>query len=569
MCEFIKSKKQLAVTIIFSLIILFGIVVSFTFVDKIVLHYVEIFFHKTLRNPARWIDIIQNTSRICIFVLCLIYYLCYIKQGIVLKSKITERISELKNQYLCKRTVILFSALCLFFFIAYYSIITANYFYADDVFRNYGGNRSWIGFSRYISEFGSIFLHNSLNLNDIAPLTQFIAIVVASVTVMILSVALTETVKIKNLLGLTLIFIAPFYAENISYRFDCPYMALSLLFSAVPFLFRKEKISFMFVSFLGLLLTSFSYQAALTLYILCTIYIFAKNYIKGENLKENLSFVLRAVLSFVIAMIVFKLFFMNKMTNDADDYFSTKLSLSAFIPNTIQYIKMTFTLNGGLLSKALFVLSIIILAFAVLKSSKKKILNLLFIFAIIAVAYALSFGPYLVFERPVFASRAFMGFNTLIALLLLANIEITDSTESATKFSICLSSLTVYSCIVFMFAYGNCLKNQKDYEDFRTQLIISDISNYMEKGETYNINYTGKIDHCKKSRIAIRNYPLIKMILPNTLTQGSSWTDEILNGYNLKITHESEQLTEDFELLKENYYHKIYKYNNSFIVVLK
>ena len=177
MKELIHSRKQLLVSVIFALIILAGIVLCIPFFDKIAIHYIELFFHKTLRDPARWIDVLQHSAKLCIFIICLIYFFSYFNKGIQIRELINHRLIEVKQKYYSKKTILIFAGLCLFLFIVYFNIITANYYYADDVFRNYGGNRSWIGFSRYISEFFSILIHNNLKLNDIAPFTQFISII--------------------------------------------------------------------------------------------------------------------------------------------------------------------------------------------------------------------------------------------------------------------------------------------------------------------------------------------------------------------------------------------------------
>ena len=565
MKELIHSKKQLTVSIIFGLMILAGITLCIPFVDNIAIHYIELFFHKTLRDPARWIDVLQHSSKLCIFILCLIYFFAYIKKGIEIRGLINQRILEIKDKHYAKQTLHIFAGLCVFLFIVYFNIITANYFYADDVFRNYGGNRSWIGFSRYISEFFSIFIHNNLKLNDIAPFTQFISIVISAFTILLLSIALTDEINVKNCLALSIIFIAPFYAENISYRFDCLYMTMALFFSAIPFLFIENKKSFISISIISLLLTCCSYQAALPIYILCTIYLFAKKTIRNEDTKQNWNFALQAVISFVIALVLFKLLFMNKMSNTSDDYFSTKISISAIIPNTINYLKTTFTLNGGILSKLLFIVSIFLLFINLLKKSN-KILNTILVIILIPFSYILSFGPYLVFERTLFAPRALIGFNVFIALLLLANLKLSEKLFN--KFAVITTVLSVYTCIIFMFTYGNCLKNQKDYEDFRVSLILNDLSEVSSANNNYNISIKNDIGLTEKNRIAVRNYPLIKKLISSRPSDGHIWNEEILNGYNFNCTAENRELTDDFILIKQTYYHDIYQNGNNFIVVL-
>lgn len=568
--NFIKSKKQFVTTLCFSLVILFGITVSFTAIDNIVLHYVELFFHKTLRDPARWIDIIQNTSALCIFTLCVIYFLMYIDLGIQIKKEIQIALAEYKKNFFLRHNFFLAFGLIFFILLTYSNIIRANFFYADDLFRNYGGNRSWIGFSRYISEFCSIFIHNNLKLNDIAPLSQFIAIVIAAVTVLILSVALTESLKITSLLALVLIFIAPFYAENISYRFDAPYMSISLFFASVPFLFKKEKKTYICVSILSIILTCISYQAALPLYILSVIYLFIKDFLKKENFTKSFKFVLYSIISFVVALVIFKLFFMNKIVVEDDSYFSSEINICSLLVNCAEYIKQTFSLNGGFLTKLLFAFSIFLLLFNVTLSTKQnKLLTFAVVVLSIIVSYILSFGPYLVFEHPVFAARAFMGFNVFVAFIVLALFELKTNIKPFEKVKIVSASILIYSCVVFLFVYGNVLKNQNEYENFRIQLILNDLATCTDKTNSYTISFAGKLDLCEKNRIALKNYPLLKAIVPTRLGENSIWNEEYINGYNFKCEAKKNRLSDDYSLVKKSYYHDIFRHENDFIILLK
>ena len=571
MQNFIKSKKQLAVTILLAISLLFRVLVSITYIDKMILGCVQVIFNKTLRKPERWIDILQNTASLAAFALILVYFLTFTPYGKLLRVNMRQIFSEYKKSYFNFITLNRLIFLSAFLFMAYFGIIRSNYFYSDDIFRNYGGNRSWIGFSRYISEFGSILIHNSLRLSDVSPLTQLIAIVISAITLIVLSISLTGSLKIKNLLALSIIFISPFYSENISYRFDSPYMAMSLFFSAIPFLFKKDSACFVFVSLLGLIFTCMSYQAALPLYILVTIFLFIKNFVDGKNIRKNIIFSAKAVISFVAALVIFKIFFMNKMTNKDTDYFSTRIMISAFAPNLITYIKTTFSLNGGLLTKSLSSIAVVSAIFATTRSSKRnKFLSCAVIVMLIILSYSLSFGPYLIFERPIFKSRAFMGFNSFMALIMLMNINFPGKDKKGSnRLQAVIVTLYVYSCLVFLSVYGNCLKNQNDYENFRVGLILQDLSEMASKNSQINVSFIGSLDLCEKNRIALKNYPLIEKIIPILPTESSSWNYALLNGYNFNCKSSYTKLTPDYSLMKETTYHDIYQKEDDFIVMLR
>lgn len=562
------KKRQFLILAAIVGIFIFYVLTLFSMADGFIIQKIEDVFHRVLRDPARWIDVIQHTALLSLFALLNVYFLFYVRYGVMIRGALAEKIKINKQTLCCKETFKFFIFTALFLFFAYFNVITAHFFYADDVFRNYGGNRSWIGFSRYVSEFGSILIHNNIKLNDVAPLSQFIAIVVSSATVMVLSFSLTKQVSLKNCIALSAIFTAPCYVECFSYRFDSPYMAFSLFFAAIPFLFFDDKKVFLYVSVVCLLLTCISYQAALPLYILAAIYLFAKDFVQYGDLKKSFKSAIWAAVAFAIALVVFKLFFMNKMEQGPDDYFSSKIDFSAFFSNITEYLKITFHFHGGLFSKVLFILSMLYLIVSfVNRASVNKLYAFFLIVLVLVTAHGLSFGPYLLFSRPVFAPRAFMGFNTFVAFILLACLNI--NTNNSKKIPVVITFLSIYSFVVFLFTYGNCLKNQKEYENFRIQMIISDLAEDVTNTECLNVCFIGQVDFCQKNRVALNNYPVLSTLISRRPAGSSSWNDELLGGYNLGCECETKDLTDDFVLKKQTVYHDIYQNANDFIVVLK
>lgn len=565
-----RAKKQILLLVAILSLVALEIAAHFSFVDSLIIKNVEAFFHKTLRDPARWIDIIQHTTALAIFALLNVYFLNYIAFGVKIKSAVAGEFSKIRPALFNKKAAVCFGVGCALLFVAYFNLMTAHFYYADDVFRNYGGSRSWIGFSRYVSEFLSILVHNNIRLNDIAPLSQFVAIAIAGVAIVVLSFALAGQAGAKNVLALSVIFMAPCYAECMAYRFDSPYMAISLLFAAIPFLFYRDKNVFCYVSVVCLILTCASYQAALSLYILAAIYLFAKDLLETGDVKKSLERPLMAALCFIAALLLFKLCFMNKMGDGSGRGFSSQVSLAALPGNALAYVKTAFVFHGGTLSKALFALSIVLLIVGFVKRARgNKIVAFVFIAALLLVASVLSYGPYLVFARPVMAARAFMGFNAFVALVLLACVNLSGERAGLRRLSLAIAVLSVYSFAVFAFTFGNFLKNQKEYENFRVQMIIADIAQNVQKGDDVSVSFEGKMDLCDKNRIALRNYPMIQKMCYLMPSETALWNEELFNGWNFKCKAADNRLSDKYVLVKQTFYHDLYKNNNDFIVVLK
>ena len=115
------TSKNNILFILTVLIICFSLFLYLPKVETFIIDSVEKFFHKTLRNPFRWIDIIKHTSHICIAVALLLNYLSVSKSGIRMKNAISLRISQLVNQYWNRKTLYSFFLVCIFLFVAYFS----------------------------------------------------------------------------------------------------------------------------------------------------------------------------------------------------------------------------------------------------------------------------------------------------------------------------------------------------------------------------------------------------------------------------------------------------------------
>ena len=159
-----------------------------------------------------------------------------------------ETFHQIKNDLLKIKDLIIKNKKYLFilfslYFLGYFSIIRANFwnFAIDDLPRQMEGSREWVNFYRYFAEIGSIFIHTSMNIFDIAPLTQFIALILVSfASFFAISIFSNNTFSIKTCIASLPIGLFPYFLSNYSYRYDSPYMALSLCISIVPFLFADK-----------------------------------------------------------------------------------------------------------------------------------------------------------------------------------------------------------------------------------------------------------------------------------------------------------------------------------------
>lgn len=560
-----KNKKIISFLFYFIFAFIF-IIGTFTYTQTLIIKIVEKIFDRTLRDPARWMEILKHCFFILLFILGIFFSLNHLKQGKLLKKEISNTISKVLFFYKDKKTILYLIGISIFYFIVFFKIIDANFLYDDDIWRSYEGSRSWIGFSRYISEFFSMLIHTSVSLSDIAPLNYFITIIIMSFSTVLLMFVLNDgKLNILGLLALSVVFISPFFVQNFSYRFDCIYMALAVFFPIVPFVFKNENLKqYSFISIISIILCCMCYQAGTSVYIMITIFCALQDWSSKKDNKKIFSFILTSLISYIISLLIFKLFFMNTISNSTDDYFSTKISLSSFLPNLKNYISNLFILLGGKWIKFFFCLSTIIsLIVQIRKTNRNKTLCIVVsIFAFI-LSVLLSFGPYIIFEKTLFSPRAFLGINVLFALTIF------NCTRIEKKVFVIPALAMLYGCIVFIFAYGNTLAEQKKYQEFRTEILLSDLKDFTSENEMAYLSFSGSIGNSSGFKENQKNYPLLKKIITTIPTDVSIWNDDFINTYNYKCEDVFIKDKDDLPLLKSTYYHDIYGKDNHFYILLK
>ncbi len=540
---------------------------------NLIIGMVEQLMGRELRNIGKWIEIIQHCSTIAMCVIGLVGCLCFTNRGNGFVRQIGQEGSPFFQFVVTRKFWGLLLGVLAFYFLCFYKIVAADFYYADDVWRSYEGNRSWIEFSRYVSEFLSIILHTNFYLPDIAPLPQFLAIaIMAFSTVLLAWLATDGKVTVPSVLVCSLLFLSPFNAQNLSYRFDSTYMALSVLFPMIPFLFIKNAKVFVFTSIIGLILCCMSYQSGTSIYILMAIFFATSMWLEKKSYREIFSFTGIAVLSFAVGLVLFKLLFMNTIEDSADSYFSASVSIGAIPQNIAKYIMTTASLFGGWWTKLFLVMSLMVALFLGIRvSCQNKFATGIFLVGIGTLAYILSFGVYLIFSRPLLESRALTGFSMLVALVGVSVYRNARGREGAGIMGcafvpvVCL----LYGCVVFQYAYGTALAEQKQYQDFRTEMLLADLSRHSVQDEMNYLSFSGTIGLSDGAQVNADTFPLIGRMVTVVPSGGGIWNDDLLNSYNFEC--EDEYLSENpgWPLLTGSRYHDIYGVGNRFFIVLR
>jgi len=485
------------------------------------------------------------------------------------KQEIKDCISEINFRSFLKPGLLIFVV----YLLGACTIIRANFLYFDDIRRSVDGSRDWYNWSRYISDFMSIIVHGDYRLTDISPLPQLLAIALLSCSSVLLVYVLGNgKITAMRLLASVPLGLSPYFLECLSYKFDAPYMALSVAVCIIPFLFITRKGAFFFSSVVSLLIMCMSYQVSSGIYPLITVILCFKYWNnRSKSNKEILSFLGIAALAFGFSMAVYRIFF---MIPHVDNYTSnTMLPFSSIIAGTLNNLK-NYALNVnhdlGIIWKIF--IALIMLLFVILsmrQSQRNKLFSLIVSLFVIGISFILSYGIYSVLENPLYAPRALLGFGVFLSILCI--YIVLDKIKSAYIVALALN----WCLFVFAFSYGNALADQARYAEFRITILLHDLSVLYPEADKDNLSIQLKnsIDFAPVVKNIAKHYPVIERLVPIRLgATGNDWNYRYFTdhfnynpAYDLSIDFNSLNLP----VVLDSYYQTIQSDGKRVLIILK
>lgn len=442
------------------------------------------------------------------------------------------------------------------------AILRANYLYRDDFGRVAFGYKQWDYFSRYLSTAMASLVHMGDYLVDISPMPQLLAMLILAVSGVLMLYIVYDRAEFTlwELAALVPLGLNPYFLECASYRFDAPYMAVSVLCGTLPLLFRrKNAAAYVFASIMGILLVCTGYQAAAGVYPMLVILLALRMLHRGEAFKETLLFCLKSVAGYGAGLVFFKLVIMRPA--DAGYVTNSLPALKELIPTTLNHLGEYYSL---ILSdfKFLWLLLAALVAAGfvgtqVCASKLKKLPALALTLLAVVLMGLLCFGIYPVLAETIFAPRAMYGFGILLTLFAISAAE---GKGVPVKMP---AVILAWAFFVFGFTYGNALNSQKEYTDFRINLVLEDINDLeiFRTEEDVTVQLSGDIGQAPVIRNMPQNYQMLNRLLPSTFGAGEDWAQYgFYYYYDLPnvVWDESVDLREmELPILKETMYHTI------------
>ena len=482
-----------------------------------------------------------------------------------------------ENRFLIKP----FGVLLAIYLMGVVAILLAGVHYADDIARTNHGYAGWSGFSRYLSTFLSHGLHADNYLTNIAPLPQLIALVIlaAAGVLMVCLVSGKKIFKEKwtkwiwRIVAVAPLGLCPYMLECISYQYDAPYMALSVLFAILPLAFRKKKRwVYALMTVIGVLVVCMTYQASIGIYPMLVIFLAIKDWNEKKSIKENAKFVAWSVAMFAASVLLFQ----KVLMKPREVYVSNDLpSMNEFFPDFWAHIVKYFELVISDF-RLLWLILIAIVAgcfvvWFIVRSKRNKIVAGLVVLMGVVLMTLVTYAMYAALEKPLFETRAMYAIGALISIMGIYIV----SERGWQMLAAVPVGILAWCFFVFGFTYGNALKEQNTFRDGQIDMVISDLNEILSKtsGGTRNIQVAGEVglapilDHMPE-----RDYRMLRRLLRPSYGDGLPWIgyDVYAAGFTNVVYDEKKDLTKlNLEVVKDTFYYTIKCDEQNILIQLK
>ncbi len=403
------------------------------------------------------------------------------------------------------------------------SIGLVNYPYIDDIARRIEGVGNFAEhYSRYLSEYASYIVQGSHHLTDTG-LTTFIvsAVILTLASCVILYVIYDgERVTWLSALGSVVIGVNPWFLEPLSFRFDGPYIALSVLVSVIPFIFLKSKSRYLFlISIFGVFLMCNSYQGSSGIYPVFLMTLLLGDIVNKKKINGIVKKISVATSAYVLAI---GLYFIETRFNsnlslrgDTTKIASLSEMPTAIVKNLSVYFS---TLRSQLTNSWLYlfyILVILIIFYVVYNSKINKIVTLFLTIIYLYLGAIFSFGIYMFFSTPLASIRPRYeyGFAFFVGLLLVSLGQYISHTLLDYIKGIVIVLITYYS-ISFAFTYASALDIQKETFENESILLSEDLNKYVTI-ENQNVYISGFFRDSPVYLNTSKTYPILKDLVPS------------------------------------------------------
>ncbi|HEM2808815.1 TPA: glucosyltransferase domain-containing protein [Streptococcus suis] len=455
-----------------------------------------------------------------------------------------------------------------------------NYYYIDDIARRANGSTGFAEhYARYLSEYAAHLVQGDTHLTDLGLTTFILSAVFLGIISSLIVYFISENPKMTWGAACASLFIGlnPFSLELLSFRFDTPYMMLSILVSILPFLWKEKKILYGLSSILGIFLMYNSYQASSGIYIIFVLFLGLLSFLNTLDIKEHIMFVGSSAVYYLIATGVYyiEMMFNPQLKERGDNVSVANLSElpSAVIDNIKAYFEVYSDELPALWKFWIFIIFIIFLIQMVVRYKKSRVVTFLLTLPYVFITAMLSLGVYIASATELATVRPRYAYSLAILLGMIMVYVASNSKKNIQNIigKIAVVIVTYYT-FTFSMAYVAALDNQKTDFELQAGELASHLNVYIR--DSNNTVYINRLfeDSPAYSNSSL-NYPILDNLVPsNQLLYWPNimWYNEITHSnVNFVAFDFSNIILDEFQLLTSTYNFDIYQKDNQIYVYMK
>ncbi|MDR2603829.1 MAG: glucosyltransferase domain-containing protein [Desulfovibrio sp.] len=459
---------------------------------------------------------------------------------------------------LCSRC---FAGLLLIYLVGISALLRADYLFLDDLGRAMTGMRGWGSGGRPLSDFLASLFYMSSRTFDASPLTQLTATGILALVSLLLLKAVRVKLSWSTVLCVTPVGLSPYILENLSFKFDSPYMAAALLFAVLPpaLTFLKKRSVIFLVSALCLYCACALYHAALGAYVCIATWLLLSDLSSRKPLRVALRRAGALALPFVAGVGAFTA--VSGVLNSLSSFHSRIVNalaipslsdMPAVLARNIRvYVEVLFhdwsPSCFGWLMAACFALFASLTLMRLHRNRRKDgqrrggeggfapIPRLAAVLLLTAFLPLSIFGLQFCMQNPPWWARYFQSFGFLPALCLLG-IRRTATKGLRGKAVTALCGLMTVQFVLFADVYGNLLARQREWEFLHFAPLYADLRKLVRDGDCKTVTFKGSIGHTPLMRTPASKFPILRRLVRVYASEeynGGYWSSKQLRIYGI------------------------------------
>ncbi|MCS2609041.1 glucosyltransferase domain-containing protein [Halomonas dongshanensis] len=386
-------------------------------------------------------------------------------------------------------------------------------YYRDDYWRVVTGGNFWGWAGRQGADQLAHLLSLSRYHVDSYPLGLILAIVTMAGSLIYISKKSSEEDSYASL-ALPLLFINPFFIQNLAYRFDAPQMIIALALAIFAYYKVQGGLLKSFASVLLVFLSLIIYQPCVNIFLGLMAVNYCFKIKKSDTEKDSL--VLSELFVFLlgyVSYLFFQKFVIGNIPRSETIAFS-EIHISLYYVSKYLYESVSSLFVGyAAYLLFLFLLVSFFCVFSFLKTSffknivkEKRVFSLFVFLSVPLLLFFASTGPSFILAEGVTDIRVLVGFSSVVFFLAVAVLK-----KMPEKYAFFIVLIPVYCFIVFSFQFFNAVKAQRLFEENIVSNISYDLSQYVD--EEVEIYMSGVFPIAPIANVIASRSPLIMRML--------------------------------------------------------